>query len=126
MEKHPWLEYKNWAVVGASENPQRYGNKIVKRLKSAMYNVLPVSPNYEKVEGIKSFASISDVSGPIDVVNFVVNPSIGMKVLDEVIEKGIKRIWLQPGTVSSKLVQKAKDNDIEVIEACILVVLGWE
>ena len=125
MEKHPWLEFKNWVVVGASTKPSRYGYKIVKALERAKYNVLPVSPKYSDIEGTKAYSSLSDIDGPIDVVNFVVNPSIGMKVLDECIIKGVKRIWLQPGTVSNELVNKAEANGIEVVDACVLVVLAW-
>lgn len=125
MEKHPWLEFKNWAVVGASQNPTRYGNKIVHRLQDSGFNVLPVSPNYTEIDGMKTYPSLLSIEEPIDVVNFVVNPAIGLKVLDEVIELGIKRIWLQPGADGKEVVKKAKENGIEVIEACILVVLAW-
>ena len=125
MEKHPWLAFKNWAVVGASGKSSSYGYKIVKALEKAEYNTLPVTPNYEDIDGSKTYACLSEIEEPIDVVNFVVNPSIGIKILDECILKGVKRIWLQPGTVSRELVNKAEDNGIEVIEACILVVLSW-
>lgn len=125
MEKHPWLSYKNWAVVGASQDPSRYGHTIVKRLNDSGYNVLPVSPKYEDIDGIKAYPTLSDISTTVDVVNFVVNPGIGIKILDEVIKLGIKRIWIQPGAESDALIEKAKTNGIEVIEACILVVLAW-
>lgn len=125
MSKHPWLEFKNWAVVGASQKPYRYGYKIVKELHNAGFNTLPVTPSYDEIDGIKTYDSVDSIEGDVDVVNFVVNPEIGMDVLDDCIRKGISKIWLQPGTVSKKLVQKAKDNGIEVVEACILVVLSW-
>ena len=125
MEKHPWLAYKNWAVVGASQNPSRYGNKIVHRLNESGFNVIPATPNYDKIDDIKAYPSLLEVDSEIDVVVFVVNPRIGIHVLDEVIEKGIKRIWLQPGTVNKAILQKAEEQGIEVIEACILVVLSY-
>jgi len=125
MEKHPWLELKNWAVVGASTKTSRYGHIIVKELENSKFNVFPVTPKYPDIDGTKAYKSLMNIEEAIDVVNFVVNPHIGMKVLDECIAIGVKKIWLQPGTVSSKLVNKAKANGIEVIEACILVVLSW-
>ncbi len=125
MSAHPWLEFKNWAVVGASRKASRYGYMIVKKLEAAGYNPLPVTPKYEDIDGRKAYESVLDIEGDIDVVNFVVNPHIGMKVLDECIEKGVKRIWLQPGTVSKNLVKKAEENGIQVVEACILVVLNY-
>lgn len=125
MEKHPWLSYKNWAVVGASQDPARYGHTIVTRLHDNGFNVLPVSPKYEDIDGIKAYPTLSDIPTTVDVVNFVVNPGIGIQILDEVIKLGIKRIWIQPGAESDALIEKAKMNGIEVIEACILVVLAW-
>ncbi len=125
MGAHPWLAYKNWAVVGASTDQSRYGYKIVKKLENQQYNVLPVTPRYDQIDGIKTYKSVDAIEGPVDVVNFVVNPQIGMGILDDCIKKGVKRIWLQPGTVSQELVEKAKANGMEVVEACILVVLGY-
>lgn len=125
MSAHPWLEYKNWAVVGASQDTSRYGYKIVKKLEKKGYNALPVTPKYEDIEGTKAYPTIMDIDEHVDVVNFVVNPHIGLKVLDECIRKGVKRIWLQPGTQSDELIRKAVDNGIEVVDACILVVLSW-
>jgi len=124
MEKHPWLDYKNWAVVGASTKPERYGYKIVNELAKAKYNVLPITPRYTHIEGIIAYSSLLDIEGEIDVVNFVVNPRIGIKVLADCISKGVKRIWLQPGTSSEEIVSTAKANNIEVIEACVLVALS--
>ncbi len=126
MNKHPWLQYKNWAVVGASTKHYRYGYKIVKELEEAGYNTLPITPKYRNIDGIKAYTDISHVEeGLIDVVNFVVNPSIGIHVLKECIRKGITRIWLQPGTVSEEILAMAKSHNIEVVEGCILVVLSW-
>ena len=125
MSAHPWLEYKNWAVVGASQDSNRYGYKIHRKLEKKGYNAIPVTPKYKDIEGTVTYPSLLDIDQKIDVVNFVVNPQIGMKVLDECIQLGIKRIWLQPGTQSERLIQRAEDNGIEVVDACILVVLSW-
>ena len=126
MNKHPWLNEKNWAVLGASINPGSYGNKITEALIKADYNVIPVSPKYEEVAGVPAYRSLRDYHGQIDVVDFVVNPAIGIRLLDEIIEAGIKKILLQPGTSSAALVEKAQANGIEVLESCILVLLTWK
>ena len=67
-----------------------------------------------------------DYDGVIDVVDFVVNPKIGIKILDDVIAKGIKRILLQPGTADGALIAKAEANGIEVLQSCVLVLLAWK
>lgn len=126
MSQHEWLGYKNWAVVGASEKDKSYGKKIFKKLVGRGYTTIPVSRNYETVLGEKAYSRITEYEGQIDVVDFVVNASIGIRVLDDVIEKGIKKIVLQPGTASDELIEKAKSNGIEVLEACVLVMLSWQ
>ena len=123
MAAYTWLEYNNWAVVGATTDEKKYGNIIFRRLRNAGYKVTPITPKHEKIEGVTAVSSIKELDFVPDVVNFVVNPTIGMKVLEDCIEKGVQRIWLQPGTVSDELVTKARDAGIEVVEACILVVL---
>lgn len=124
MSNHPWLKYNNWAVVGASIKPGRYGHIIVKALHNKGYNTIPVSPRYEEIEGIKTYDSILEIDEPVDVVNFVVNPDIGIRVIEQCRQKGIKKIWLQPGTVSAEILRKAEAYNIEVVEACILVALS--
>ncbi len=90
MAKHPWLELENWAVVGATTNPHRYGNLIMKRLMENGYNTIPVTPAYDEVEGVEAFPSILDLEFAPDVVNFVVNPKIGKDVLVDCIEKVLR------------------------------------
>lgn len=126
MNKHPWLELKNWAVLGASTKTNGYGHRITKALMDSGYHVIPLSPNHDEVEGLKCYKSILDYEGPIDVVDFVVNPMIGLHVLDAVIEKGVNKILLQPGTASEDLIAKAEANGIEVLQSCILVLLAWK
>ncbi len=115
------LSLKNWAVVGATAKTEKYGYKIFKRLLDKGKKVFPISPNYDEIEGIKAYKSINEVSEKIDVVNFVVNPAIGIQVVKDCQELGIKYIWLQPGTISQEILEYAKENGIVAIEACVLV-----
>ena len=126
MSKHEWLEYKNWAVIGASQKTESYGSIISRRLQEDGYNVIPVSHKYETVHGMKAYGRLTDYEGQVDVVDFVVNPNIGIHVLDDVIAKGVKRILLQPGTASDAVIEKAKANGIEVLQSCVLVLLKWK
>jgi predicted CoA-binding protein len=123
---HPWLVYKNWAVIGASDKEERYGYKIMKKLIAHDYVTYPVSPKHKIIEGYKVYGKLTDIEGTIDVVDFVVNPKIGIKILDDCAKMNIKRIILQPGTASVELKAKAKALGIEAIEACVLVLLSWK
>jgi predicted CoA-binding protein len=118
--------YKTWAVVGASVNEERYGYKIFKMLKDKGYNVYPICPNYEEIDGVKAYKSILDLPEKPEVVNFVVNPKIGIEVVKQCETLGIQYIWLQPGTVSDELLELAKESGIEAIQACALVVGNYK
>ncbi|HCX04760.1 MAG TPA: CoA-binding protein, partial [Clostridiales bacterium] len=70
-----------------------------------------------------TYPSLRDLDEEVDVVNFVVNPSIGIEILKECIELGIKNIWLQPGTRSQEIKDLARENEINVVNSCVLVEL---
>jgi uncharacterized protein len=118
------LKLKNWAVVGATENTSKYGYKVFKKLKRKGFNVYPVNPNFDEVNGIKCYHSISDITDSIDVISLIVNPKIGIDVIDQANEKGIKNVWCQPGADSEELVEKAKAYGMNIIvNECVLVEL---
>lgn len=113
------MDMKSWAVVGASNKQDKFGYKILKSLKNSGYKVYPINPRLEEIEGIKSYKSILDIKEEIDVVDMVINPRFGIKVMEEIKKKGIKYVWLQPGTRSDEIREFAKKNNIILIEDCI-------
>jgi len=118
------LEKKNWVVVGAHPNPEKYGNKIYKKLLKFGYNVIAVNPVYEEVEGVKTIPSLKDIKEPFDCVNVVVSPKRAMVVVKEAIELGVKYIWFQPGAFDGEVIDYAENNGLEVVfHACVLVEL---
>ena len=117
--KKKTMELKNWAVVGATTKKNRYGYKIVKKLKQNGYNVFPVNPKFEEVDELKCYDDLSSIEAQIDVVDMVVNPKKGIKVMEEINKLGIKYVWLQPGTRSQEIRDFAAENDIEILEDCI-------
>lgn len=118
------LEKKNWVVVGAHPNPEKYGNKIFKKLKAHGHHVIPVNPVYEVVEGVKTIPSLKEVTEPFDCINVVVSPEKAMNVVKEALEMGIKYIWFQPGAFDEAVIDYAESNDMEVVfHACVLVEL---
>lgn len=114
---------KNWAVVGATQKKYRFGYKIVKKLRDKGYNVFPVNPKLDEVAGIKCFSSIKKIDQEIDVVDLVVNPEIGLKIMKDIDELGIKYVWLQPGARSDEIREFASEKGINLIEDCIYAAL---
>lgn len=124
MKSKEMLEKKSWAVVGATQNKEAFGYKMFKTLEKNGYTVYPVTPKYEEIDGVKSYKSIKDIPETIDVVGFIVNPKVGMSLIEDVIDLGIKNIWMQPGTRDPKIVKRAVDNNINVVLSCVMIELG--
>jgi len=124
MKEMELLKLKKWAVVGASANKEKYGYKILRKLMDYGYEVYPVNPNYKQIEGLKCYASVKDLPEIPDVIDMVVAPRHGIKVVEEAAEVGIKNIWLQPGTVSDELLKLAEEKGINTVQACVLVALN--
>ena len=112
------------AVIGASSNRQKFGNRAVRAFVREGYTVLPINPNERQVEGLTAYHSVLDVPGPIDMASFYVPPEIGVKVIDEVAAKQIPEVWLNPGAESDELIARARSLSIKPIVACSIVAVG--
>ena len=122
MDFKSFLDKKNViAIVGASDNRDKYGNIIFRDLRDAGYKVIPVNPNADIVEGEKCYHSLSEIPIKVDVVDTVVPPHITEQIVKECKKIGITKVWMQPGSESEEAVIFCKDNGIEVIyENCIM------
>tara|TARA_B110000914_G_C15407268_1_gene420074 strand:+ start:543 stop:926 length:384 start_codon:yes stop_codon:yes gene_type:complete len=111
------------ALIGASNDKEKFGNKIYLDLRLKGYNVIPINPNEELIEGDKAYSSLNVIDKLPDIVNFVVPPPIAMKVAQEAVKLGIKYLWFQPGSESNEL-EKWLSNTNEIkylINSCIMV-----
>ena len=119
------LEQKNVriALVGASNDHHKFGNRIYLDLRSKGYDVVPVNPKDKQIEGDRAYASIEMMEELPDIVNFVVPPTIAMKVVQEAVELGIEYLWFQPGSESDELETwlKGTDGIKYLINSCIMV-----
>jgi predicted CoA-binding protein len=112
------------AVIGASSNRSKFGNRALRAFQQQGYTVVPINPHEAEVEGIKSYASVLDVPGAIDMASFYLPPEIGIQVIDEVARKGIPEVWLNPGAESDALIARANALHIRPIVACSIVAIG--
>lgn len=113
---------QNLAVLGVNADYDSFANKIVRKIRELNKTAFPVNPKYDELFGETLYKSLDDITSPVDVVVFVVNPKIGLYYLDAIVKKGVKTIWLQPGTISEELLDRAKVLGLNVVEACVLVV----
>lgn len=112
------------AVIGASNNRQKFGNRAVRAYLRAGYTVVPINPHEREVEGLPAYRSVLDVPGTIDLASFYVPPALGETVIEEVARKQIPEVWLNPGAESDQLVARARSLSIRPIVACSIVALG--
>ena len=114
------------AVIGASNDHSKFGNRAVRAYLRQGHTVIPINPHENEVEGIKAYKSVLDVPGTIDMASFYVPPEVGEQVMDEIAKKGITEVWLNPGAESDRLIRHAQALHIEPIVACSIVAIGQD
>lgn len=112
------------AVIGASSNRRKFGNRALRAYVQEGYTVIPINPNESQVEGMPTYPSVLDVPGPIDMATFYVQPEVGEQVIAEVARKGIPEVWLNPGSESDELIARAEALGIRPIVACSIIAIG--
>jgi hypothetical protein len=112
------------AVIGASNDRSKFGNRAVRAFQRQGYTVFPINPHVSEVEGLKAYASVLDVPGPIDMATLYVPPEIGEGLIGELARKQIPEVWVNPGAESDELIARARALQIQPIVACSIVGIG--
>lgn len=111
-----------WAVVGASEDRSKFGNRIFRDLRDAGYTVYPVNPKGGEFEGAKVYPSLAELPQPPEVIDLVVPPAVTEQVVKEAHELGLTRVWMQPGAESEAAIAFCREHGIQVVHgACAMV-----
>jgi predicted CoA-binding protein len=117
-----FLAQRTLAVVGASRDEKKFGNKVYKDLIRKGYETYPVNPNADVIEGKRCYPNLSALPEAVDGVVFVVPPAQTEKVLREAAELGIPRVWMQQGSGSEDAIRFCEENGIGVVSGeCILM-----
>jgi len=112
------------AVIGASSDRTKFGNKAVRAFANQGYAVVPIHPRDEQIEGLKAYKSVLDVPGAIDMATMYVAPAVGIRIIEEVAQKGIKEVWLNPGADSPELADRARELGLRTVVACSILGVG--
>jgi predicted CoA-binding protein len=112
------------AVVGASSDRGKFGNKAVRAFQAQGHRVIPINPNEAQVEGLRTYGSVLDVPEAIDIATVYVQPDIAFRLLDDFEKKGIPEIWINPGAESDALLTEARRRKLNVIAACSIIAIG--
>ncbi len=117
-----FMAKKKFAVIGATDNTEKYGNRIFKNLTKRGYEVYPVNPNLKEIEGVKCYPSLADIPIKVDVVDFVVPPKVTESILKECKKLGLDNVWLQPGSESDAAIAFCHDNKLKVVyDTCVML-----
>ncbi len=108
------------AVVGASANKEKYGYKVLKTLRERGYEVYPLNPKYEEIEGIKCYKSVEELPKNVELLVFVLPPEKGVKILKRAIELGFRNFWFQPGAESKEIFEVIERHKVNGVFACIM------
>jgi predicted CoA-binding protein len=112
------------AVIGASNDRRKYGNKAVRAFRAQGYTVYPINPHETTIEGVPAFHTVLDVPETLDMATMYVPPEVGLIVIEELARKGVTEVWFNPGSESSELVARATALGLSPIEACSITGIG--
>jgi uncharacterized protein len=123
---HEFLAGAPHAVVGASRDRSKIGNRVLLAYLQSGRAVYPVNPGGGEIEGLKAYADLGSLPTPIHGISVITPPAVSESIVEQAAALGVKNIWFQPGAESAQAVTRAKELGMNVISGgpCILVVLG--
>jgi len=110
-------------VLRASPKPERYSNQAVRALLEHGHRVIPVHPLLKKIAGVPAVPGLTHINGKVNTLTLYVGPELGIKLLPEMIDLQPDRVIMNPGTESDEIEARLKNEGIEVLKACTLVML---
>lgn len=116
-----------FAVVGASNNRQKYGNKVLRVYQQRQLTVFPINPRQTEVEGIPCYPALAAAPEAIRSVSIVTPPAVSEQIVEEAAGLGIQYLWMQPGAESAQAIRRAEELGLVLIAGgpCVLVTLGY-
>lgn len=122
-----FLEAGPYAVVGASTDRDKYGNKVLRCYQQHGREVFPINPKEPEVEGLKAYPGLAALPVKPRGISIITPPKVTERVVEEAASLGIRHVWMQPGAESPEAIAKAEALGLEVIAdgPCLLVVLGY-
>ncbi|MEE8137442.1 MAG: CoA-binding protein [Thermoanaerobaculia bacterium] len=112
------------AVVGASNDRRKFGNKCVRAYQSAGFQVFPVNLREEEIEGLKVYDSLGQVPGPLDRISVYLPPEVTRDLLPEIARRGAREVWFNPGSADPEILRAAREAGIEVRDGCSITAIG--
>ena len=115
---------KTIAIIGASADRSKFGNKAVRAFLSLGWTVYPVNPKESQIENLPAFPGIGAVPVKPDLISVYLPPPVLLKRLPEIAARGCDELWLNPGTESAEVLAEAERLGLNVVQACSIVGIG--
>ena len=115
---------KTVAIIGASSNRNKFGNRALRAFVRQGFTVFAINPNEREVEGHRTYATVLDVPGPIDMATVYVPPRVGVTVMEQLAAKGVPEVWLNPGADGDEVLARARELGLKTIQACSILAIG--
>lgn len=112
------------AILGASADRAKFGNKSLRAHVQQGFEVYPVNPKGGEIEGLQVYTSLSDIPVELDRVSVYLPPSVAFKLMDDIVAKGCGEVWLNPGSESDEFLQRGTQLGLKVIRDCSIVAIG--
>lgn len=112
------------AILGASADRSKFGNKSVRAHLRRGYDVYPVNPKGGEIEGLKVYKSLAEIPVPLNRISLYLPPAVGLTMLDQIQAKGCDELWLNPGSDSPEMIAQAQSLGLDPIVACSIVAIG--
>jgi predicted CoA-binding protein len=116
---------KTIAVLGASSNRRKYGNKCVRAYKEAGWQVFPVNPNEPEIEGFPASRRLADVPAGLERISVYLPPPLTLELLPEIAEKGANEVWFNPGSADAGVLEEARRLGVTAVPGCSIVDIGF-
>ncbi|HJW71668.1 MAG TPA: CoA-binding protein [Geothrix sp.] len=122
-----FLGAEAFAVVGASKDRSKYGNKVLRCYQQHGREVYPINPTAAEVEGLKAYPSLTALPVKVKAISVITPPTATAEVVKQAAAAGVTHIWMQPGAESNDAIRSAEALGLSVIAGgpCLLVVMGY-
>lgn len=113
------------AIIGASTQRHKYGNRAVRAYQAKGYTVYPINPAAAAIEGLKAYASIRDVpAAHLDLVTLYLPPEVGLQIIEDIACKQVDEVLLNPGADSDELIARGRQLGLNMTTGCSIVAIG--
>jgi predicted CoA-binding protein len=113
------------AILGASIDRGKFGNKAVRAYLARGYQVFPIHPKAGTIEDLPAYRTILEVpAAQLDRASLYLPPHIGLQVIEEIARKPVREVWLNPGAESPELIARAKELGLNIVAGCSILDIG--